>query len=294
MVFVRRKNNKSSDLGKGFTLVELLVVISIIAILLAVLMPALNKARELAKRVICLNNLKTLTTSVITYASANDGKAVCGDCNDSGWVIHEPHYTAPITTRAQSYYTEEGQIIAIQKGTLWPYVGKMLDVYRCAKPNMLPRWSGIAPLEPGEERRTYSMSMAFCAKRPESIKKAYGPKAKDGLITKLADVKTAAERIMFLDEGLITPSGWSIYSQKSYFFDAPGMRHGRGSTFSFLDGHTEWWTWESQNTLNFIKKRDAERQADPTNYGNGTSSPRNKDLWRLSKGTWGAVDFRFQ
>jgi prepilin-type N-terminal cleavage/methylation domain-containing protein/prepilin-type processing-associated H-X9-DG protein len=54
---------------KGFTLVELLVVISIIAILLAVLIPSLNKARELGRRVVCMNNLKSLGTANAVYAN---------------------------------------------------------------------------------------------------------------------------------------------------------------------------------------------------------------------------------
>ncbi len=59
---------------KGFTLVELLVVISIIALLLAILMPSLQKAREQAKRTVCLNHIKTLALSTILYAEDNDGK----------------------------------------------------------------------------------------------------------------------------------------------------------------------------------------------------------------------------
>lgn len=55
----------------GFTLVELLVVISIIAVLLAVLMPALSKARENGKRVVCGNNQKQLGLSIITFAQEN-------------------------------------------------------------------------------------------------------------------------------------------------------------------------------------------------------------------------------
>jgi prepilin-type N-terminal cleavage/methylation domain-containing protein len=58
---------------KGFTLVELLVVISIIAILLAVLIPSMNKAKETAKRVICSNGKKQIALAVAAYAPDFDG-----------------------------------------------------------------------------------------------------------------------------------------------------------------------------------------------------------------------------
>jgi prepilin-type N-terminal cleavage/methylation domain-containing protein len=59
--------------SKAFTLMELLVVISIIALLLAILMPSLNKAKELARRIVCTNHLKTLTSASATYAAAQNG-----------------------------------------------------------------------------------------------------------------------------------------------------------------------------------------------------------------------------
>jgi prepilin-type N-terminal cleavage/methylation domain-containing protein/prepilin-type processing-associated H-X9-DG protein len=58
---------------KGFTLVELLVVISIIALLMAVLLPALSKARDLAKRIVCANHLKSLMTANFIYSQSCDG-----------------------------------------------------------------------------------------------------------------------------------------------------------------------------------------------------------------------------
>jgi prepilin-type N-terminal cleavage/methylation domain-containing protein/prepilin-type processing-associated H-X9-DG protein len=61
---------------KGFTLVELLVVIAIIALLMAVLLPALNKARAMARRIVCANHLKTLMTANFVYSQMYDGKFV--------------------------------------------------------------------------------------------------------------------------------------------------------------------------------------------------------------------------
>ena len=57
---------------QGFTLVELLVVISIIALLMAVLLPAMNKAREQARRAVCANNVKQIGIAMIAYTSDSD------------------------------------------------------------------------------------------------------------------------------------------------------------------------------------------------------------------------------
>ncbi len=66
-----------STLENGFTLVELLVVISIIAAIIAILLPGLNKARSLAKRTRCASNLKQIDVAMHSYLSSNDDKYPC-------------------------------------------------------------------------------------------------------------------------------------------------------------------------------------------------------------------------
>ena len=69
---------------KGFTLIELLVVIAIIALLLSVIMPALGKAKKLAKSMVCKTNLRSLQLGNILYIEDHDGTHIIG--GDRLWV----------------------------------------------------------------------------------------------------------------------------------------------------------------------------------------------------------------
>src|SRR3954468_16601200 len=74
-ISVMRKRN-------GFTLVELLVVIGIIALLISILLPSLNRARESAQRVTCLTNLRSVMQMMHLYATENKGQIPLGCHSD--------------------------------------------------------------------------------------------------------------------------------------------------------------------------------------------------------------------
>jgi len=76
---------------KGFTLIELLVVIAIIAMLLAILMPALNKVKRLAQRLVCATNLKGLGTAMLVYGN-DDKYDQYPNQTRRGGVKHDWHY----------------------------------------------------------------------------------------------------------------------------------------------------------------------------------------------------------
>ncbi|RKY23684.1 MAG: hypothetical protein DRP83_08830 [Planctomycetota bacterium] len=74
--------NPKSKIRNGFTLIELLVVIAIIALLVSILLPSLNKAKELAKAVVCMSTLRQIGNAMAAYQSDWDGLFPSGEEND--------------------------------------------------------------------------------------------------------------------------------------------------------------------------------------------------------------------
>jgi prepilin-type N-terminal cleavage/methylation domain-containing protein/prepilin-type processing-associated H-X9-DG protein len=111
---------------KAFTLVELLVVISIIAMLLAILMPALAKVREQGRAIVCASNIKNYGPCLIMYAQDNNGK-----CPFSfSWLysmktIFEDDKSGVCKQECRWHYDVDPP-----DGLLWPYM-KTMDVHIC-------------------------------------------------------------------------------------------------------------------------------------------------------------------
>ncbi|MEN6577822.1 MAG: prepilin-type N-terminal cleavage/methylation domain-containing protein [Phycisphaerales bacterium] len=248
----------------AFTLIELLVVIAIIAILMAILMPALNRAREQGKRANCLGNLKQMTLAWNLYADDYDGKIMSGSTslgtsNRDGvcWV----------------YYTEnadqETAYENLRRGLIFTYAPNV-KLYKC-------------PTGVRGEFITYAI--------PDSMNGYYAISGAEKQIKRLrTQIKNVTDQIIFLDEGRLSPSSWTIWYNQERWWDQITARHGDGTNFGFGDGHSEYWKWKDSRTLDVAKAEYNYWQGTGRNGGE-SSSPGNEDLHRVQRGVFGQLGY---
>jgi len=254
-------------------LIELLVVIAIIALLMAILIPTLNRAREQGKRAACLNNLRQLGLSWVMYADDNDDKIVNGCTGKGGESPIPDDEDGWVHWAGYSDQTDEyDQLVAIERGALFPHV-KSERLYKC-------------PTGLRGEMRTYAIVDAMNG-WPS------GPRIK-----KRMEILRPGERLVFIDEGWVTFASWSVpYDREAWWGatvtspgilaadnrhkDPPPVRHGNGTNFSFADGHSNYWKWKDPRTVSYGKLE----------VGSAPDQPGNPDLHRVQKAMWGELGY---
>lgn len=214
-------------------MIELLVVIAIIAILAALLLPALSQAQEKARRVNCQSNLKQLITAWKLYTDDNRGRFVY---NEGGGIYYPSWVQGDMSNPF-----EQTNVSLIKLGLLYPFVNSF-GVYRC-------------PSDRSSRVRSYSMEIQF---GNYSRGEPFDAQADNGFpdrnamymeshMTHLAPAKSS----VFLDESskTINDTCLALLIGGDRWWDVVGSWHARGCCVSFADGHIEYWKWQDSRTL---------------------------------------------
>jgi prepilin-type N-terminal cleavage/methylation domain-containing protein/prepilin-type processing-associated H-X9-DG protein len=226
----------------AFTLIELLVVVAIIAILAAMLLPALSKAKTKAISIACINNLKQL--EVCWHLYALDHQDLLAP-NNSVYAFNTASDLAKGVSWCPGYARYDPSPTNIEAGMLFPY-NTSLGIYHCPAD-----FSTVENLDgtklPTLRNRSYNLSQSVNG-YPEfdPFIYAYIPYFKK--FTQIRNPNPSS-CIVFLDESADTlvdaqfgmPT--QTYGGQNTWWDMPSDRHSRGANISFADGHVDHWRW---------------------------------------------------
>lgn len=258
---------------KGFTLIELLVVIAIIALLLSIVMPALNRAKVYAQRVLCGNNLRQQTLGIMLYADQNDSTTPPPLID--GWLWDMSFWTTNQMSRFagfddnKTFFCPGNKVSQYDDARYWQYSW----LYPGPFPNKVPL-RDESTINPRSYYRVLPYIYMF-KKNSMPTTLITGEPAK--WISKLSDLKGPGTTIMVMDAvisqgnntqfsmitagGIGTLSAGSLTDNTNHLSRQPlgagsGQIKPEGANISYADGHVTWETFgNTPPDRSFMKHR---------------------------------------
>ena len=268
-VALAKMNSRQTHRARGFTLIELLTVIATIAILAALLLPVLNKAKIKAQRTACLSNLRQLGLAWIIYKEDNSGFLAESYPVDRSGTGRNPDAWVQGNMRSLD---EAGNTDLIRQGKLFPY-NNSVPIYHCPTDQGVSIGGKVVPTV-----RSYSMNCFMGARDPNlqpipSRAGDYVPfYSKDSDIPNPSQLWVLVEE----DERSIDDGFFRSDPTGGVWYDFPAIsvrRHNYSYVLDFADGHSEIWHYTDPSSFQVsASETDQRGNTDLARLGRATAT----------------------